>query len=148
MTILRYISIFLLVTLLGYGQVPQQHRRIELPIQAEIPVRGLYRRLVSQQIEGFPTPKRMKVLSLYLSNSLIHRINQARACHDDWFRLHPKNDEAYNARMASLYREVVLKEKPVVAEGGFIPLGALTPKNGNGHAAETKPEVAEPVAGD
>ena len=63
------------------------------PIQAEIPVRGLYRRLVSQQIEGFPTPKRMKVLSLYLSNSLIHRINQARACHDDWFRLHPKNDE-------------------------------------------------------
>jgi len=35
----------------------------------------------------------MKVLSLYLSNSLIHRVNQARACHDDWFRLHPKNDE-------------------------------------------------------
>ena len=27
--------------------------------------------------------------------------------------------------MASLYREVVLKEKPVVAENGFIPLGAL-----------------------
>jgi len=56
------------------------------------------------------------------------------------------NDEAYNARMAALYREVVLKEKPVVAENGFIPLGALT-GNGNGtHAA--KPEIAEPVAGD
>ena len=36
-----------------------------------------------------------------------------------------KADPAYNARMASLYREVVLKEKPVVAENGFIPLGAL-----------------------
>src|SRR5205809_920702 len=36
-----------------------------------------------------------------------------------------KNDEAYNARMASLYREVVLKEKPVASENGFIPLGAL-----------------------
>jgi uncharacterized radical SAM superfamily Fe-S cluster-containing enzyme len=62
-----------------------------------------------------------------------------------------KNDEAYNARMASLYREVVLKEKPVASEGGFIPLGALSPKNGNGngsHAPESKPEVAEPVAGD
>jgi hypothetical protein len=60
-----------------------------------------------------------------------------------------KNDEAYNARMASLYREVVLKEKPVVAENGFIPLGALTKANGNGHApAAAKPEVAEPVAGD
>jgi hypothetical protein len=62
-----------------------------------------------------------------------------------------KNDAAYNARMASLYREVVLKEKPVVAENGFIPLGALSKPNGNGngnHAAETKPELAEPVAGD
>src|SRR6201994_1096668 len=58
-----------------------------------------------------------------------------------------KNDEAYNARMASLYREVVLKEKPVVAENGFIPLGALGKPNG-ASAPETKPEVAEPVAGD
>src|SRR6204780_2723061 len=37
-----------------------------------------------------------------------------------------KNDEAYNARMASLYREVVLKEKPAGAENGVIPLGALS----------------------
>ena len=60
-----------------------------------------------------------------------------------------KNDEAYNARMASLYREVVLKEKPAVAENGFIPLGALSKTNGNGGIAPApKPEVAEPVAGD
>ena len=59
-----------------------------------------------------------------------------------------KNDEAYNARMASLYREVVLKEKTAASENGFIPLCALAPKNGNGHAPEAKPEVAEPVAGD
>jgi len=62
-----------------------------------------------------------------------------------------KNDEAYNARMASLYREVVLKEKPVQSQDGFIPLGALSKPNGNGngqHAPETKPELAEPVAGD
>jgi hypothetical protein len=58
-----------------------------------------------------------------------------------------KNDEAYNARMASLYREVVLKEKPAVAENGFIPLAALGKANGNGVHAP-KPEVAEPVAGD
>ena len=48
-----------------------------------------------------------------------------------------KNDEAYNARMASLYREVVLKEKPVVAENGFIPLGALT-GNGMGHTLRSR----------
>jgi hypothetical protein len=55
-----------------------------------------------------------------------------------------KDDAAYNARMASLYREVVLKEKPVQSEGGFIPLGALM------NPAQAKPEVevGEPVAGD
>jgi hypothetical protein len=58
-----------------------------------------------------------------------------------------KNDEAYNARMASLYKEVVLKEKPVQSENGFIPLGALAKPNGKGAPAQ-KPEVGEPVLGD
>jgi len=53
-----------------------------------------------------------------------------------------KHDEAYNARMASLYREVILKEKPVQSQDGFIPLGALA------KPADPKPEVPEPVAGD
>jgi hypothetical protein len=55
-----------------------------------------------------------------------------------------KDDAAYNARMAALYREVVLKEKPVQSENGFIPLGALKPANGN---VASKP-VQEPVLGD
>jgi 7,8-dihydro-6-hydroxymethylpterin dimethyltransferase len=62
-----------------------------------------------------------------------------------------KNDAAYDARMAQLYREVVLKEKPAISnEGGFIPLGAITsaiaPANGND--AAKKIEIGEPVAGD
>jgi hypothetical protein len=52
-----------------------------------------------------------------------------------------KDDAAYNARMAALYREVVLKEKPVVTENGFIPLGALT-------GSQPKVDVGEPVLGD
>jgi hypothetical protein len=31
-------------------------------------------------------------MSPYLSDSLLNRITQARACGDDWFRLHPQND--------------------------------------------------------
>jgi hypothetical protein len=63
-----------------------------------------------------------------------------------------KNDAAYDARMAQLYREVVLKEKPATSnEGGFIPLGAIAsataPANGNG-AVKKIEEVGEPVAGD
>jgi len=54
--------------------------------------------------------------------------------------------------MAALYREVVLKEKPVQSENGFLPLAALVKPNGNGngngpHAPE-EIEVEEPVAGD
>jgi hypothetical protein len=64
-----------------------------------------------------------------------------------------KNDGAYNARMAALYREVVLKEKPAQSENGFIPLGALAkPKTSTTESTEVhranNTEVAEPVAGD
>jgi 7,8-dihydro-6-hydroxymethylpterin dimethyltransferase len=58
-----------------------------------------------------------------------------------------KNDAAYDARMASLYREVVLKEKPVQSEGGFIPLNALA-NSGIKPVAPTAPEVEETVSGD
>ncbi len=54
-----------------------------------------------------------------------------------------KDDPAYNARMAALYREVVLKEKPVQSENGFIPLGALAKP-----APVPQVEEGEPVAGD
>jgi len=46
---------------------------------------------------------------------------------------------------------VVLKEKPVQSEGGFISLDALVKPNGNGNghsAPQAKSELAEPVAGD
>ena len=60
-----------------------------------------------------------------------------------------KNDAAYDARMASLYREVVLKEKPVQSEGGFIPLGALANSGIKPVApAPAKTEVEETVSGD
>ena len=64
-----------------------------------------------------------------------------------------KNDAAYDARMAQLYREVVLKEKPATSnEGGFIPLGAIASANGYGQRKRRRErraeEVGEPVAGD
>jgi hypothetical protein len=64
-----------------------------------------------------------------------------------------KNDPEYNAKMAKLYREVVLKEKQ---PEGFIPLGQLvkTNGNGNGHAngngngSHVTEHEAETVSGD
>jgi hypothetical protein len=92
MSILRCVAFLCLIQLFGYGQAPQEHHPVYLSKQAELPVRGLYQDLVSRPIGGVPTIERMKSLSPYLSDSLLNRITQARACNDDYFRLHPKND--------------------------------------------------------
>jgi hypothetical protein len=88
----RYVTALFVVASLGYGQIPQKHRGTELSSQVEIPIRRLYRQLVSRPIVGIPTTKRMKTISPYLSNSLDRKITRARACGEDWFRQHPKND--------------------------------------------------------
>ena len=59
-----------------------------------------------------------------------------------------RTHEAYNARMAALYREVVSeREAGRFRRDGFIPLGALSKPNGNGsgngnEARAPKPEIA------
>ncbi len=92
MTIVRYVALLFLITLLGQAQVAQKSERVEASRQAEITVRRFYQQLVSDPVGGIPTPREMKVLSPYLSGLLIHRIEQTRACKDDWFRQHPTND--------------------------------------------------------
>jgi hypothetical protein len=92
MSILRCVTFLFLIPWFGHGQAPQEHQRVDLSNQAELPVRRLYQQLVSRPIGGIPTVERMKSLSPYLSDSLLNRITQARACGDDWFRLHPHND--------------------------------------------------------
>ena len=92
MSILRCVAFLCSIQLFGYSQAPQEHQRADLSNQAELPVRKLYQQLVSRPIGGIPTIERMKSLSPYLSDSLLNRITQARACGDDWFRLHPQND--------------------------------------------------------
>lgn len=93
MSNVRCVAFLFLISLLVHGQAPQEHHQVDLLSQAEIPVRKLYQQLVSRPIGGIPTPGRMKLISPYLSNSLLHRIIQTRACGNDWFRLHPQNDE-------------------------------------------------------
>jgi hypothetical protein len=92
MSILRCVAFLCLIQLFGHGQAPQEHHRADLSNQAKLPVRGLYQDLVSRPIGGIPSLERMKSFSPYLSDSLLNRITQARACNDDYFRLHPKND--------------------------------------------------------
>jgi hypothetical protein len=92
MSILRCVAFLFFIPLLVHGQAPEEHHRVDPSNQAQLPVRKLYQQLVSQPIGGIPTVPRMKSLSPYLSEPLLNRITQARACGDDWFRLHPQND--------------------------------------------------------
>jgi len=92
MTIARCCAFFFLITLLGYGQALQERHRADSSSQIEISVWGLYQQLVSRPVGGIPTSGRIRLLSPYLSSSLLHRIAEARACANDWFRLHPQND--------------------------------------------------------
>ena len=92
MTIVRCAIVWLLITSLGYCQVPQKHDSVELSSKAESSVRRFYQQLISHPVGGIPTPQEMKVLSPYLSSSLVRGISETRACTADWFRQHPKND--------------------------------------------------------
>jgi hypothetical protein len=92
MNISPSVGFLFLTTFLGNGQAAQQSPRANLSSQAETPVRMVYQQLVSRPIGGIPKPERMKLFAPYLSKSLLHRISQARACGDDWFRLHPRNE--------------------------------------------------------
>ena len=92
MTIVSYSAFLLFITLLGFGQAAQGDHSANSSSQAEIPVQRLYQQLVSRPIGGIPTRARMKLISTYLSNSVLHRIAQTRACSNDWFRLHPQRN--------------------------------------------------------
>ncbi len=100
MSIFRCVAFLFLIPLFGHGQAQQEHNRADSSNQAELPVQRLYQQLVSRPIGGIPTVERMRSLSPYLSDSLLNSITQARACGDDWFRLHPQND--INAPLAWL----------------------------------------------
>jgi hypothetical protein len=92
MTIVRCSAFLFLVTLLSYGQAPRKQHRVDLSSRAELPVRSLYQQLASRPIGGIPSLASMKLISPYLSGSLLHRITQTRACANDYVRLYPQND--------------------------------------------------------
>jgi hypothetical protein len=60
-----------------------------LPSQPETLVRSLYVQVVARRPVGIPGGEDWKVLSPYFSKSLLHRIDLALACGDDWDRQHP-----------------------------------------------------------
>jgi hypothetical protein len=83
---LRCIALFALLTLCSFAQTAQQSRLGGLPKQPAALVQSLYHQVVLRHPLGLPRGADMNVFNRYLSKSMLHRIEMARACARDWAR--------------------------------------------------------------
>lgn len=92
MILLRRTILLQFTTVLALGQLTPQSRLSNIPGQPEAMVRSLYREVVARHPVGLPSDSDMKVLAPYLSKQLLHRIDLAHACQDDYYRGHQNPD--------------------------------------------------------
>lgn len=86
----QFILVQLFVTMLALGQPAHPSKASSLPNQPEALVRSLYTEVVARHPTGISIGvDNMKVFAPYLSKTLLHKINLAMACDDDWVRQHP-----------------------------------------------------------
>jgi hypothetical protein len=78
-----------LATTLAHGQTAGQSKPPVVPKQAEAMVRSLYREVISRHQLGIQSDAKMQIFRPYLSKALLHRIDLAIACSEDWDRQNP-----------------------------------------------------------
>jgi hypothetical protein len=93
MTLLRCTFLLQFTTMLGLGQLAHQSKQSSVPEQPDAMVRSLYNRVVTRHPVGIPRDAEMKTFAPYLSKSLLHRIDLALACEDDYYRRHQNPSE-------------------------------------------------------
>ena len=86
----RLILLLQFATTLVLGQPAPQGRQASLPNQPKALVQSLYQQVVLRHPMGIPYGEDMKIFAPYLSKALLHRINLAVACGDDWYRQNPE----------------------------------------------------------
>ena len=92
MTFLRGIILLLFATTTAVGQLAEQSRQPGVPKEAREAVRSLYNEVIARHPVGIPKDADMKSLAPYLSRTMLHRIDLARACEDDYYRRHREPD--------------------------------------------------------
>jgi len=100
MTIWRCVILLQFTTTLALGQLARQSNPPSVPNQPEATVRSLYREVIAHHPIGIPESGDMKIFAPYLSKALLHRIDLARACYDDWIRHHPDSQLEATIRLA------------------------------------------------
>ena len=84
MNLLRFLLLLHLTTPFALGQAAPNSKTASLPNQPEAFVRSLYDEVVARHPLGLSID--LKVFSPYLSKALLHRIDLAVACDEDWHR--------------------------------------------------------------
>ena len=93
MTLLRCIIPLLFATTTALGQFAQHSKPPSVPEEPGAVVRSLYKEVVARHPIGIPRDEDMKTFAPYLSKSLLHRIDLARACERDYYRQHQSAKE-------------------------------------------------------
>jgi hypothetical protein len=101
LNLFRGILLLQLAITVALGQVAQKSKPTSLPTQPEVLVRSLYTQVVARHPHDIPNSAEMKIFAPYLSKALLHRIDLAKACSDDWDRQNP--EPHLKAEMASQY---------------------------------------------
>jgi hypothetical protein len=93
MTFLCHIILLSFTTTLALGQVAQQGKPLSARESPESMVLNLYREVVARHPVGIPGDTDMKIFAPYLSKALLHKIDLAIACEDDYYQRHQKPNE-------------------------------------------------------
>jgi hypothetical protein len=80
------VVLLLVVTAYALGQLTRQSQASNPPSGPALVVKNLYRDVIARHPVGIPSGANMRSFAPYLSKSLVHRIDSARACSQDWMR--------------------------------------------------------------
>ncbi len=98
MTPLRCILVLQFATTLALGPTAHQSNANDQPAAL---VRSLYSQVIAHRPNGLLTDAEIKLVAPYLSKSLLHKIDEARACSAEWDRHNP--EPRLKTEMASQY---------------------------------------------
>jgi hypothetical protein len=101
MSLLRRMILLQFAAQLALGQPAHQSKSPDLPNPSEAFVQSLYTEVVARHPHDIPEGEDMEVFAPYLSKALLHRIELAKACSDDWDRQNP--EPKLKAEIASSY---------------------------------------------
>jgi len=101
MNILRCILLLQFTTALALGQPTPRNDPSAQPNRPEELVRSLYTEVVARHPQDIPDGADMKIFAPYLSKTLLHRIDLAKACSSDWDR--SNSDPGLKTEMTSRF---------------------------------------------